>query len=53
MKRMHRIRCLALLGMVAWLGLAHAADPQPQLGSVAPDFRLQDQNGKWHELQRS
>ena len=50
MKRMHRIHCLALFGLVVWLGLAHAAEPLPQLGSIAPDFKLQDQNGKWHEL---
>ena len=37
----------ALLGLLAWLGIAHA---ETQLGSAAPEFRLQDQNGKWHQL---
>lgn len=36
--------CCALLGMQ----LARAAEPQ--LGSIAPDFKLPDQNGKTHEL---
>ncbi len=29
---------------------AHAGDP-PAVGSAAPGFKLQDQNGDWHELQ--
>lgn len=27
------------------------ADEQPAVGSPAPDFRLQDQNGDWHSLE--
>ena len=43
-----------LLGTAAALsfllaGAALAADP-PAVGSPAPDFRLQDQTGKWHAL---
>ena len=34
--------------LLAWFGLSLAAEPQ--LGSTAPDFKLQDQNGKMHEL---
>jgi peroxiredoxin Q/BCP len=37
---------LALL--VTSLSFAHAQTPA--VGSPAPDFKLQDQNGKWHEL---
>ncbi|HEY4369917.1 MAG TPA: peroxiredoxin [Steroidobacteraceae bacterium] len=48
MYRIRNVRYLAL-GAVLWLGLVHAQTPPP-LGSVAPDFRLQDQNGKWQEL---
>ncbi|KAA9129781.1 peroxiredoxin [Marinihelvus fidelis] len=29
--------------------VASAGEP-PAVGSAAPDFRLQDQNGEWHEL---
>lgn len=35
--------------LLIWLGAAAAQTP-PQLGSMAPEFKLQDQNGKWHEL---
>ncbi|WP_199100178.1 peroxiredoxin [Dyella sp. ASV21] len=36
-----------LLGLIAPV---YADEPAalPQVGQVAPDFRLQDQNGKWH-----
>jgi peroxiredoxin Q/BCP len=34
-----------LFGSIA---VAHAA--APSIGSAAPEFRLQDQNGKWHQL---
>lgn len=37
---------LALL--VLWAGFAFAAGPT--LGTAAPNFRLQDQNGEWHTL---
>jgi len=30
--------------------LSACAGEPPSVGSVAPDFRLQDQNGDWHEL---
>jgi peroxiredoxin Q/BCP len=44
-------RMLLAAVALAWLGVVQAADPlPPQLGNPAPDFRLQDQNGKWHEL---
>lgn len=29
--------------------IAHAAD-SPTIGSMAPNFKLQDQNGQWHIL---
>ena len=41
-----RIATLTLLSVS--FGLAQAA--LPRIGAAAPDFRLQDQNGKWHEL---
>ena len=34
--------------LFAGLGTANAQSPA--LGSMAPAFKLQDQNGKWHEL---
>ena len=44
------IRCLAL---AALLGSAAAAQAgPPAVGDVAPAFRLQDQNGKWHTLEQ-
>ena len=42
------IRFLTLAFLLAWLGSAWAQGPA--LGSPAPEFKLQDQNGKWHEL---
>lgn len=49
---MNRIRCIRYLMigvLLAWLSVAaHAAQPQP--GSAAPEFKLQDQDGKWHDL---
>lgn len=47
MKRLAGHRWFALLSLMAWLGVAHA---ETQLGGPAPEFRLQDQNGKWHQL---
>jgi peroxiredoxin Q/BCP len=38
---------VAFTGLAA--SIAEAAD-SPKTGSDAPDFKLQDQNGKWHEL---
>jgi thioredoxin-dependent peroxiredoxin len=45
--RMPIINVLALLFLsaVSW------AAPSPQLGSMAPAFKLQDQNGQWHTLE--
>jgi peroxiredoxin Q/BCP len=44
----------AFLGLVLMAGGLAAAGPvmagQPAEGAAAPDFRLQDQNGDWHEL---
>jgi peroxiredoxin Q/BCP len=42
------IRYLTVAVLLAWLGAAWADGPA--LGSPAPEFKLQDQNGKWHEL---
>lgn len=36
---------------LAFLNVAQAADSSaPMTGSIAPNFRLQDQNGQWHTL---
>jgi len=40
--------CLALGVLFAWLGVVQA--DELKLGSMAPDFKLQDQNGKWQQL---
>lgn len=49
MNRFRSIRYLMVGILLAWLSAAAlAAAPQP--GSAAPEFRLQDQDGKWHEL---
>ncbi len=44
----------AFLGLVLMAGGLAPAGPvmagQPAEGAAAPDFRLQDQNGDWHEL---
>jgi len=49
---MRRLSFLLLLSLLAaWLAPAwadEAAPAMPKAGQVAPDFRLQDQNGKWH-----
>ncbi|HKE94547.1 MAG TPA: peroxiredoxin [Povalibacter sp.] len=47
MKRALVRRSFALLGLLAWFGFACA---DTQLGNAAPEFRLQDQSGKWHQL---
>lgn len=51
LKLQARLRSLALAVAFTWLAasLAQAAEA-PKLGSPAPEFKLQDQNGKWHEL---
>lgn len=46
------LRCLAIAATLAFLGAATVAGAAegPALGAPAPEFKLQDQNGKWHEL---
>jgi peroxiredoxin Q/BCP len=46
---MQTLRSLMMVVLIACIGIAAAAEG-PALGTPAPDFRLQDQNGKWHEL---
>lgn len=48
MSRLRRLYPLLFITLLAWLGSAHAEPPV--LGSAAPDFKLQDQRGAWHEL---
>ena len=51
MNLVRRIQQLAPLAVLACLGVASAsAAESPSMGSRAPEFKLQDQNGKWHEL---
>jgi peroxiredoxin Q/BCP len=51
MNRIRSLRFLLLpLLLLVWLAAAYAEGAGPALGSAAPDFKLQDQNGKWHEL---
>jgi len=50
MKRMRSLRYFAIGLLAAWLGLAQAQAQELKPGSAAPDFRLQDQNGKWQQL---
>jgi thioredoxin-dependent peroxiredoxin len=48
------IRSLVIFGVAAFLtwlpGLAADSPPPVAIGSPAPSFKLQDQNGKWHTL---
>jgi peroxiredoxin len=37
-------------GVLVALGLSLTAKAELTVGDAAPDFRLQDQNGEWHEL---
>ena len=48
MNRIRSIRYLTLAVLLTWLGTVYADGPS--LGSAAPAFKLQDQNGKWHTL---
>lgn len=48
MNRLRSARYLVAGIVLAWFGMAFAAELQ--LGSAAPEFKLQDQNGKTHEL---
>jgi peroxiredoxin Q/BCP len=50
MNRIRSLRFLLLPLLVAWLAAAYADGSGPALGAAAPDFKLQDQNGKSHEL---
>jgi peroxiredoxin Q/BCP len=48
MSRTRIFRYLAAALLLSWLSIASAQ--APALGAMAPEFKLQDQNGKWHEL---
>jgi peroxiredoxin Q/BCP len=48
MKSLHSIRFWFVAVLFAVMGNAYADGPS--LGAPAPDFKLQDQNGKWHSL---
>jgi len=48
MRRLSLLLMLTLLLGLATPVLADAPSALPQVGQSAPDFRLQDQNGKWH-----
>ncbi|HKS56289.1 MAG TPA: peroxiredoxin, partial [Steroidobacteraceae bacterium] len=50
MKRIRSLRFLLLPLLLVWLAGAYADGAGPALGAAAPEFKLQDQNGKWHEL---
>jgi peroxiredoxin Q/BCP len=48
---MKALRTLQLFGLLATLYGAFAAYADvPRIGSPAPDFKLQDQNGQWRQL---
>ena len=48
---MQALRTLKLIGILSLLQYAFVAHADiPRIGSPAPDFKLQDQNGHWHEL---
>jgi thioredoxin-dependent peroxiredoxin len=49
---MFRTRAIVILALFAGLLAAAATQAQtsPAVGSTAPPFKLQDQNGKWHTL---
>lgn len=48
MNRRFRIRLIMFASLCAVTGWTHAQ--APSIGMAAPDFRLQDQSGKWHKL---
>ncbi|WP_430391469.1 peroxiredoxin [Dyella sp. 20L07] len=49
MRRLSLLLMLTLLlGLIAPVFADEPAATLPQAGQAAPDFRLQDQNGKWH-----
>lgn len=51
LRRFQLIRYFAAAVTFAWLAsnVASAAEA-PAVGATAPEFKLQDQNGKWHQL---
>ena len=50
MQSFRRLATALLLGLAGLLGSTAQAD-SPALGSMAPSFKLQDQNGNWHTLE--
>ncbi len=51
MSRLHSLRSCFILVLLVCLNLGSAsAAESPAPGTPAPAFKLQDQNGKWHEL---
>lgn len=48
MNRIRSIRYVFAAALLAVLSVARA--DAPAIGAAAPDFKLQDQNGKWHTL---
>jgi peroxiredoxin Q/BCP len=49
MNRLRSVRYLLIGVLFAWLS-STAIAAEPQIGSAAPAFKLQDQDGKWHDL---
>ncbi len=47
---MQAIRVFTLLTVMMLAAYSSAAAANPEVGAAAPDFRLQDQTGDWHEL---
>src|SRR3954471_2211599 len=48
---MRALRVLKIFGVLTLLHCALVAHADiPRIGSAAPDFKLQDQNGRWHQL---
>ena len=45
------MRTLFALFLTSFISFAAIAGETPAVGEPAPDFRLQDQNGEWHDLQ--
>ncbi|HEU4653806.1 MAG TPA: peroxiredoxin [Steroidobacteraceae bacterium] len=48
MKSLRTFQVFGVLALLQWAIVAGA--DVPRIGSPAPEFKLQDQNGKWHEL---
>jgi len=49
---MQATRILTLLTVMLLAVYGSAAIANPEVGTAAPDFRLQDQTGEWHELDK-